>query len=180
MKIRSLLLVGLAALVAVAQEQTPMKPPSASAVGPTVIPFLWFEANAEEAAKFYCSLFQNSKIESASPQSVTFQLNGRSFMAINGGPHYKLSPAYSMFVSCQDQAEVDRLWDKLLEGGGKSMQCGWLTDRFGLTWQIIPTRLAELLNDPDPARRGRAVAAMMKMVKIDIAALDRAVAETPK
>lgn len=180
MKIRTLLLVGLAAWVAVGQEQTPSQPPAASAAGPTVIPFLWFEANAEEAAKFYCSLFQNSKIESASPQSVTFQLNGRSFMAINGGPHYKLSPAYSMFVSCQDQAEVDRLWDKLLEGGGKSMQCGWLTDRFGLTWQIIPTRLAELLNDPDPARRGRAVAAMMKMVKIDIAALDRAVAETPK
>ena len=147
-----------------------------AAEGPTVTPFLWFEKGSEDAARFYCSLFPNSQIESASPQSVTFVLNGRRFMALNGGPHYALSPAYSMFVSCKDQAEVDRLWGELLKDGGKPTQCGWLTDRFGLSWQVIPLRLIELLNDPDAARRERAVAAMLKMVKIDVAALEQAVA----
>jgi predicted 3-demethylubiquinone-9 3-methyltransferase (glyoxalase superfamily) len=147
----------------------------APAKSPEVVPFLWFEKDAEVAAKFYCSLFPNSVIERESKQAVTFRLNGRTFMALNGGPHYRLSPAYSMFVTLEDQAEVDRYWDALLRDGGKPDRCGWLVDRFGLSWQILPKRLVELLEHRDPEIRRRAAEAMMEMQKIDVAELERAV-----
>jgi predicted 3-demethylubiquinone-9 3-methyltransferase (glyoxalase superfamily) len=156
-----------------------MKPSAATVAtsSPQITPFLWFPEKAEEAAKFYCSLFPDSKVTSASPLTVTFTLNGREFMALNGGPHYALTPAFSMFISCKDQQEVDRLWDALLAGGGKPTQCGWLVDRFGLSWQVIPKRLMELTQHADAGTRQRAFEAMMQMVKIDVAALEQAVAK---
>lgn len=147
---------------------------------------LWFNDSAEEAAKLYTSLFDGSRIThvarwgeggmgpKGSVMQVVFELGGTPFMALNGGPHYALSPAVSIFVSCGDQAEVDELWTKLLEGGGKESQCGWLVDRFGMSWQIIPTALMELMGDPDPKKAGRVTQAMLKMQKIDVAALERA------
>jgi two-component system sensor histidine kinase QseC len=144
-----------------------------------ITPFLWFDADAEPAAKLYTSIFPNSRILDISRagdkvMSVTFELDGQRLMALNGGPHYKLSPAFSLFVSVESQAELDRIWDALLAGGGKPTQCGWLDDRYGLTWQVIPTTLMKLMSDPDPGRAGRAVQAMMKMIKLDIAELERA------
>ena len=130
-----------------------------------VIPFLWFESNAEEAARFYVSLFPSSKITSASPMSVTFELDGRPFYALNGGPTYQLSPAFSMFVSCKDQAEIDHFWTALLADGGKPSRCGWLLDRFGLSWQVIPEELPRIISDP------RGLQAMLKMTKLELAEL---------
>jgi predicted 3-demethylubiquinone-9 3-methyltransferase (glyoxalase superfamily) len=146
---------------------------------PKITPFLWFDSDAEPAAKLYTSIFENSRILDTSRagdkvMSVTFELDGQRFMALNGGPHYKLTPAFSVFVSVETQEELDRIWDALLAGGGKPTQCGWLDDRYGLTWQVIPTTLMKLMSDPDPGRAGRAVQAMMKMVKLDIAELERA------
>jgi predicted 3-demethylubiquinone-9 3-methyltransferase (glyoxalase superfamily) len=138
-----------------------------------ITPFLWFEKNAEEAARFYVSIFKGSKILSANPMSVEFNLAGQDFYALNGGPTYKLTPAFSMFVSVKTQKDVDSLWETLSKGGEKSM-CGWLVDRFGVSWQVIPTRLPELLGHKDPAVAQRAVAAMLKMQNIDIAALEKA------
>ncbi len=143
--------------------------------------FLWFDSEAEAAAKLYTSIFEGSKIRDVARsgdkvQGVTFELGGQVFIAFNGGPHYKLSPAASIFVSCETQAEVDRIWDALLSGGGKPTRCGWLEDRFGLSWQVIPTILPKLLSDPDPQRAGRALQAMLGMQKLDIAALKRAAA----
>jgi len=130
-----------------------------------VTPFLWFDSKAEEAARFYVSLFANSKITSASPMSVTFELDGRAFFALNGGPSYQLSPAFSMYVSCKDQAEIDYFWDALLSDGGEASRCGWLVDRFGLSWQVIPEELPQIISDP------RGLQAMLKMTKLDLAAL---------
>ncbi|HEX2021501.1 MAG TPA: VOC family protein [Candidatus Thermoplasmatota archaeon] len=138
-----------------------------------VTPFLWFEKDAEEAARFYVSVFQGSRIVSASPMSVEFNLAGQDFYALNGGPTYKLTPAYSMFVRVKGQEEVDRLWETLTEGGEPSM-CGWLVDRFGLSWQIIPERLPQLLFHKDPEVARRATQAMLRMTKIDVAALEEA------
>jgi predicted 3-demethylubiquinone-9 3-methyltransferase (glyoxalase superfamily) len=150
-----------------------------------ITPFLWYVREAEEAATFYVSLFRNSRIldvnrpggsggRSQGPaQSVVFRIAGRELIALNGGPMFRFTPAISLFVSCTGQAQVDALRGKLTRGG-KASQCGWLTDRFGLSWQIIPSRLIELLNDPDSNRAGRALAAMMKMQKIDVATLERA------
>lgn len=147
--------------------------------------FLWFDNQAEEAAKLYVSLFKNSKIGSISrygdagpgPKDsvmmVTFQLDGQEFMALNGGPTYKFTPAVSLFVNCETQPEVDELWDKLSEGGRKD-RCGWLTDKYGLSWQIIPNALMKLMSDPDPEKSKRVMKAMLQMDKIDIAGLDRA------
>ena len=144
-----------------------------------ITPFLWFNDQAEEAAKFYCSLFKGSKIESVSRygegthgpagsvMAVTFQLDGRSFIALNGGPHYQLSPAFSMFVSCDNQAEIDELWEKL-SADPKSEQCGWLKDRFGLSWQIIPRELNELMTN------GAAMKELMTMKKLNVARLKQA------
>jgi len=147
--------------------------------------FLWFDNQAEEAAKLYVSLFKNSKIGSisrygdagpgpkGSVMMVTFQLDGQEFMALNGGPEFKFTPAISLFVNCETQQEVDELWDKLSEGGRKD-RCGWLTDKYGLSWQIIPTALAKLMGDPDPEKSKRVMKAMLQMDKIDIAGLERA------
>ena len=146
---------------------------------PQITPFLWFDREAEAAAKLYTSIFENSRITDASRagdkvMSVTFELNGQRIMALNGGPHYQLSPAFSLFVSVDSQAELDRIWDALLAGGGEPTRCGWLVDRYGLSWQVIPTVLGQLMGDPDPGRAGRAVQAMMGMIKLDIAELERA------
>jgi len=150
-----------------------------------ITPFLWFDQQAEEAAAFYTSVFPNSKIVKVvrqgdagpgSPGSVltvAFELHGQSFVALNGGPHFKFTEAISFVVNCQTQEEVDRYWEKL-SAGGSEVQCGWLKDRFGLSWQIVPTLLPELLGGPDPAKSARAMKAMMGMTKLDIRALKQA------
>jgi predicted 3-demethylubiquinone-9 3-methyltransferase (glyoxalase superfamily) len=150
-----------------------------------ITPFLWFDGKAEEAANFYVSIFKNSKIMSVgrygeagpgpkgSAMSVTFQLDGQEFFALNGGPHFTFTPAISFFVNCQTQEEVDDLWDKL-SAGGKTNRCGWLTDKYGLSWQVIPSILSELLQSKDAGKSNRAMKAMMQMTKIDIKALQQA------
>jgi predicted 3-demethylubiquinone-9 3-methyltransferase (glyoxalase superfamily) len=152
-----------------------------------ITPYLWFDDRAEEAMLFYTSIFKNAKVgevsrygeggpgEPGKVMSVTFELEGQQFMALNGGPHFSFTPAISVFVNCETQAEVDELWDKLIEGGEPS-QCGWLTDKFGLSWQIIPQALGEMLNDKDHEKSQRVMQAMMKMVKIDVPTLERAYA----
>jgi predicted 3-demethylubiquinone-9 3-methyltransferase (glyoxalase superfamily) len=148
--------------------------------------FLWFDAQAEEAANFYVSIFKNSSIGkiaripdgSPSPKgviTVSFQLEGQHFVALNGGPKYKFTPAISLYVDCESQEEVDQLWSKLLSGGGREDRCGWLVDKYGLSWQIIPKVLIELLTDPDPQRASRAMQAMLQMSKIDVKKLRDAV-----
>jgi len=145
-----------------------------------ITPFLWFDDNAEEAVRFYVSVFKNSRVVSERRRgadgplfSATFVLDGQEFMALNGGPHFKFNEAVSLFVSCATQDEVDELWEKLGRGG-TAQRCGWLKDRFGLSWQIIPTALGELLGDPDPAKAGRVMDAMLRMTKIDVQGLRRA------
>ena len=144
-----------------------------------ISPFLWFETQVEEAANLYVSLFEDSEVTHVTPgpggkaQWVAFTLAGQEFMALNGGPQHSFTEAVSFFVRCKDQDEVDRLWTRLTEGGEES-QCGWLKDRFGLSWQIIPDRLSELLGDPDPERSQRAMHAMLQMRKIVIQALEDA------
>lgn len=133
--------------------------------------FLWFESQAEAAATLYCSILSDAKITSSSKMSTSFTIGDQRYIAFNGGPHHKLSPAVSVFVSCANQAEVDALWDKFLASGGSEGRCGWLVDKFGLSWQIIPIQLMELLTDKDPVVAKRVLAAMMTMTKIDVAAL---------
>lgn len=140
-----------------------------------ITPFLWFDNQAEEAVRFYCSVFPNAKIEKLSAFVSSFELEGLHFTALNGGPHYKFSGAISLYVNCESQAEVDHYWEKLGEGG-EHQQCGWLRDRFGVSWQIIPSALPRLLNDPDRTKADRAMQAMMQMRKIDISGLERAFA----
>jgi predicted 3-demethylubiquinone-9 3-methyltransferase (glyoxalase superfamily) len=135
--------------------------------------FLWFHEGAEEAARFYVSLFPDSQILGSSPQSVKFRLAGQEYIGLNGGSYYTMTPAISLYIDCGDQAEVDRYWAAFLEGG-QAQQCGWITDRFGVTWQVVPRRLGELLENP--ATAGRTMEAMMKMVKLDVAALEAAAA----
>jgi predicted 3-demethylubiquinone-9 3-methyltransferase (glyoxalase superfamily) len=141
--------------------------------------FLWYESQAEEAAKFYVSLFPDSAITDVTRGPggsfllVEFKLAGVYYFALNGGPHFKLNEAVSLSIDCQSQAEVDDLWEKLSAGGSKS-QCGWLKDRFGLSWQVVPAVLPKLLASPDPQKAGRVMAAMMQMTKIDIQALQNA------
>jgi predicted 3-demethylubiquinone-9 3-methyltransferase (glyoxalase superfamily) len=155
------------------------------------MPCLWFDQQAEEAVNFYVSLFKNSKIvnvaryDEASAQAsgqpkgsvmtVTFQLDGQEFMALNGGPVFKFTEAISFIVNCETQEEVDRLWNALTQGGAE-VQCGWLKDKYGLSWQIVPTILEELLSDPDPVKAQRVMQAMLQMKKLDIAGLRRAYA----
>jgi len=148
-------------------------------------PYLFFDGKAEEAANFYVSVFGNSRVVSVtrygaagpgpkgSVMSAVFQLEGQEFYALNGGPQFKFSPAISMFVNCETQQEVDELWEKL-SAGGKTNRCGWLDDKFGLTWQIIPTILGRLLQDKDAAKANRVMKAMMQMDKIDIVRLQQA------
>jgi predicted 3-demethylubiquinone-9 3-methyltransferase (glyoxalase superfamily) len=151
---------------------------------PSITPSLWFDNNLEEAAQFYTSIFPNSTVEllnrntaSGTPSDVVygiFVLDGQRFLAINGGPQFRFTEAVSFMIHCKDQAEVDYYWDRLLDGGEES-QCGWLKDRFGLSWQVVPDRLLELQQDPDPVRAGAAMKAMMGMRKIVIADLEAAV-----
>ena len=150
-----------------------------------ITPFLWFDGNAEEAMNFYVSIFKNSKVGRISRygdarpgpkgtvMSVTFQLEGQEFMALNGGPHFSFSPAISFFVSCETQEEVDELWEKL-SAGGKKEKCGWLKDKYGLSWQIIPATLGQLMQDKDPERSTRVMNAMLQMDKIEIKKLKQA------
>lgn len=138
-----------------------------------ITPFLWFDGKALEAAKFYCRIFPHSKINSSSPMIVSFELDGQAFFALNGGPHYKFSPAISFLVSCKDQKEVDYYWGRLLKGG-KPNRCGWLDDKFGLSWQIVPQALGECLNGKDKIGAQRAMDAMMQMVKLDVKKLKAA------
>lgn len=148
---------------------------------PTIRPFLWFGQNAEAAAHFYVSVFKNSKIvtvmpspDPTTPMGVELEIDGQRLIAFNGGPHYKLTEAVSLMVHCETQDEVDYFWDKLTADGGEPSRCGWLKDKFGLSWQIIPQALVTLMGDKDPARAGRVVQAMLGMSKIDIAGLQTA------
>jgi predicted 3-demethylubiquinone-9 3-methyltransferase (glyoxalase superfamily) len=150
-----------------------------------ITPFLWFDHQAEEAMHFYTSIFKNSKVGSVSRygeagpglkgsvMSVTFELEGQQFFALNGGPHFSFTPAISFFVNCETQQEVDELWEKLSAGGEKN-SCGWLRDKYGVSWQIIPSTLGKLLQDKDPEKSTRVMKAMLKMTKIDIEGLKRA------
>jgi predicted 3-demethylubiquinone-9 3-methyltransferase (glyoxalase superfamily) len=152
-----------------------------------ITPFLWFDYNAEEAMNFYTSIFKNSKVgevkrygesgpgPKGSVMTGRFQIEGQEFVALNGGPMFKFTPAISFLVDCESQKEVDELWDKLA-AGGENMQCGWLKDKFGVCWQIIPKALGELLGDKDPQKSQRVMQAMMKMIKIDVEGLKRAYA----
>jgi predicted 3-demethylubiquinone-9 3-methyltransferase (glyoxalase superfamily) len=150
-----------------------------------ITPFLWYDGQAEEAVNFYVSIFKNSKVVSVarygdggpgpkgSVMTAAFQLEGQDFVALNGGPQYKFTPAISFVVSCETQAEVDELWEKLSAGGRKD-RCAWLTDKFGVSWQIVPTILSKLLQDKDPEKAKRVMQAMLQMDKIDIARLQQA------
>lgn len=152
---------------------------------PKISPFLWFDTQAEEAARFYVSVFPNSRIVTiarygdagpgpkGSVMTVAFELDGQEIIALNGGPHFKFTEAISLTIDCKTQEEVDHYWSRLSEGGQES-DCGWLKDRYGLSWQVTPTVLGQMLSDPDPARSKRAMEAMLTMQKIDIATLRRA------
>lgn len=154
-----------------------------------ITPCLWYDGNAEEAVKFYTSVFDDSSVDQVQRSTVDypggkvgsvliimFTLAGQNYQALNGGPSEKFSNAISFSVDCEDQIEVDRLWSALTVDGGKPVQCGWLQDKYGLSWQIVPRRLPELLSDPDAAKVKRVMEAMMQMVKIDVAALEAAAA----
>jgi predicted 3-demethylubiquinone-9 3-methyltransferase (glyoxalase superfamily) len=152
---------------------------------PRITPFLWFDNNAEEAMNFYVSIFKNSKVlkvtrygeggpgPAGTVMTAEFELDGQHFVGLNGGPRFKFTEAVSFVVNCKTQEEVDYYWDKLSEGGEKS-RCGWLKDKFGMWWQVVPTALAELMNDPDPDKARRVMEAMLQMDKIDIEPLKRA------
>lgn len=145
-----------------------------------ITPFLWFDNNAEEAAKLYISIFPNSKIISTMPgpngtvMGISFILNGQEFQALNGGPQHKFTEAISFFVKCETQKEVDEYWEKLTANGGQESQCGWLKDKFGLSWQIVPNILGELLGSPEREKAGKAMQAMLSMKKINIEELTKA------
>ena len=133
---------------------------------PKPMPFLWFDKQAEEAAKFYVAIFPNSKITSSNPMAVAFVLDGQEFAALNGGPAHKFTEAIPFVITCKDQKELDAYWEKLLAGGGKPHQCGWLKDRYGLSWQVVPEGIGEMV-----MKNPGAMEAMLKMVKLDIAKL---------
>lgn len=139
-----------------------------------ITPFLWFDKEAQDAAKFYTSLFKNSKIVSLSPMVSVFELEGQQFMALNGGPLFKFTEAVSFFVNCETQEEVDYFWEKLTADGGQESQCGWLKDKYGLSWQIVPTLLGKLMGDPDPVKAQNVMQAMLKMKKMDMKKLQEA------
>jgi predicted 3-demethylubiquinone-9 3-methyltransferase (glyoxalase superfamily) len=153
---------------------------------PQITPNLWFDTESEQAAEFYCSVFPNSKINAvthygeAGPReagmvlTVEFELDGKPFTAINGGPEFTFDEAVSFLIECADQAEVDHYWDALTAGGGEEGPCGWCKDRFGLSWQVVPTGFVEMMTDPDSERSQRAMKAMLGMKKLDLAALQAA------
>ena len=147
-----------------------------------IVPFLWFDGKAEEAMNLYVSLFKNARIvelhragDNGPVMSGTFEIDGAKYHAFNGGPMFTFSPAISMFVNCETQAEVDALWEKLLEGG-EAQRCGWLKDRFGLSWQIVPSNLGKRLRDKDPVKAKRVMEAMMQMIKLDMDGIKQAYA----
>jgi predicted 3-demethylubiquinone-9 3-methyltransferase (glyoxalase superfamily) len=137
-------------------------------------PFLWFDNQAEEAANLYVSIFKNSRITSVNPMAVTFELEGVEVIGLNGGPHHKFNESFSFFIDVEGQDEVDELWDKLTADGGEPGNCGWLKDKYGLSWQVIPKQLMELMSDPNPAKAAAVQQAMLKMHKIDVQALQDA------
>jgi predicted 3-demethylubiquinone-9 3-methyltransferase (glyoxalase superfamily) len=137
-----------------------------------IYPCLWFDGKAQEAAKFYCSVFKDSKITADNQMVVSFELNGKKFIGLNGGPHFKFNEAVSFVVDCETQEEIDYYWSKLIADGGVESQCGWLKDKFGVSWQIVPTILPKLLSDPDKAQR--VMQAYMQMKKFDIQTLENA------
>lgn len=145
-----------------------------------ITPFLWFDDQAEQAMRFYVSIFKNSKVLEVTPgpdgkvMGVRFELEGQEFTGLNAGPEFKFTEAISFYVNCKDQAEVDELWAKLSAGAGEESRCGWVKDRFGLWWQVIPEALPRLMGDKDPVKAKRVVDAMLKMKKIDVAELERA------
>jgi predicted 3-demethylubiquinone-9 3-methyltransferase (glyoxalase superfamily) len=139
-----------------------------------ITPFLWFESQADEAAQFYVSVFKNAKLLHSDAISASVELEGQELHLFNGGPHFKLSPAFSLFVACETQGKIDELWEKLTADGGKPSQCGWLEDKYGVSWQIAPSILVKYLTDPDPVKAGRVRDIMMPMQKLDLAALQRA------
>lgn len=146
---------------------------------PTITPFLWFDSQAEDAMNFYASIFRQSKVISVNRangrvMAVEFELEGQRFMALNAGPHFKFTEAISFFVGCESQLEIDDLWQKLTADGGASSRCGWLKDKFGLSWQIVPKSLGRMLGDTDPARSKRVMDAMLQMDKLDLKALQQA------
>jgi len=158
----------------------------------TITPCLWFDTQAEEAAKFYCSVFKNSKLgkisrfpnagqdvhhkPAGSVMTVEFELDGQPFVALNGGPQFKFDEAVSFQIYCETQKDIDHYWDSLTEGGGTEGPCGWLKDRFGLSWQVVPARIPEMMTDADPQKSARVMNAFMKMKKLDIATIERAYA----
>jgi predicted 3-demethylubiquinone-9 3-methyltransferase (glyoxalase superfamily) len=158
----------------------------------TITPCLWFDTQAEEAAKFYCSVFKNSKLgkisrfpnagqdvhhkPAGSVMTVEFELDGQPFVALNGGPQFKFDEAVSFQVYCETQRDIDHYWDRLTEGGGAEGPCGWLKDKFGLSWQVVPARIPEMMTDADPQKSARVMDAFMKMKKLDIATIERAYA----
>ena len=151
-----------------------------------ITPFLWFDGKAEDAVNFYCSVFKDAKMgevvrwdktgpgPEGSVLTAAFELFGQKFVALNGGPEFKFNEAVSFVINCDNQDEVDYYWDKLTADGGQPSQCGWLKDKFGLSWQVTPTVLLKMIGDKDPAKAGRAMQAMMKMTKLDIATLEKA------
>jgi predicted 3-demethylubiquinone-9 3-methyltransferase (glyoxalase superfamily) len=155
-----------------------------------ISPFLWFDSNAEEAVRFYTSIFKNSKVKDVSrygdagpgPKGqvmvMNFEIEGQDFVALNGGPRFQFTEAISFVVRCKGQKEVDHYWDNLLEGGGQTQACGWLKDRFGLSWQIVPDEFFELMKDKDPAVRDRVMQAMLGMIKFDVEGLKKAAGQS--
>lgn len=151
-----------------------------------ITPTLWFDGNAEDAVRFYTAIFNHSKVHSITPRTgaepgpqtgplmIHFQLDGQDFLALNGGPEFKFTEAISLTVYCDGQKEVDEYWNKLLVAGGQEVQCGWLKDRFGLSWQVVPTVLPKLLQDKDPEKRRRVMEAVLRMKKLDVETLQRA------
>ena len=151
-----------------------------------ITPYLWFNGNAEEAVTFYTSVLPDARVTKVARwgkggpvaegtvMNIAFELAGQAFIALNGGPQFEFTPAVSFLISCASQAEVDDLWEKLIAGGGKPSSCGWLEDRFGLSWQVVPAALVDLMSDPDPQASGRVAQALMTMQKIDLAALQHA------
>ena len=153
-----------------------------------ITPWLWFQGDAEQAAEFYTSTFKNSRIgnvtrapdggpmPAGTVMTAEFEIDGQAFVALNGGPEHNFTEGVSFYVDCESQEEVDYLWDRLTSGGGEPGQCGWLKDRFGLSWQIVPREFVEMMNDPDPQKSGRVVQAMLKMTKLDLPELRSAYA----
>jgi predicted 3-demethylubiquinone-9 3-methyltransferase (glyoxalase superfamily) len=152
-----------------------------------IFPFLWYSKEAEQAARFYASIFPDSRVDRVTPmlsetpsgppgsvKVVDFTLLGQRFQAMTAGPHQEFNDAISLMVTCEDQAELDRYWNALIAGGGKPVACGWLIDKFGVRWQIVPAALDEMMSDPDPARSKRVTDALMQMIKLDVAALENA------